>query len=292
VGSEDSLRPGDVRSAGPQLRVYLVDDHEIVREGLRRVLEDDPGITVVGQAGAVGDARRGLLELRPDVAVVDGRLPDGSGVELCALVREELPATRSLLLTSYDDETLIFDAIAAGATGVLLKQVGGTDFVAAVRRVARGESMLHPAVTRRLMDRLAASMHEPAASAASRTRDARPVATALSGPQDATPPAGQSGAGNQSPDGGDVDAVVGRLTPQERRVLALIRAGMSNRAIAAQLGVSEKTVKNHVTHLLAKLGMTRRTQAALFAARLPPASLDDPSDPVAGAEDDGRVASS
>jgi DNA-binding NarL/FixJ family response regulator len=274
AGSDETgLRPGDTSVPGPRLRVYLVDDHEIVREGLRRVLEDDPGITVVGQAGALGQARAELREMRPDVAIIDGRLPDGSGVELCQLVQDELSGTtRSLLLTSYDDETLIFDAIAAGATGVLLKQVGGTDFVAAVRRVARGESMLHPAVTRRLMDRVAASARDPRTPPGAATTGAdRPAGSP--GTTAPPPPRLRSTSplpGGGAPGGGDEpQAVLDRLTPRERRVLALIGAGMTNRAIAGELGVSEKTVKNHVTHLLAKLGMTRRAQAALFAARIP-----------------------
>lgn len=249
------------------VRVYLVDDHEIVREGLRRVLEDDPGIRVVGQSGTVAQARVDLPALHPDVAVIDGRLPDGSGVELCQLVRDDLTSTRAMLLTSYDDETLIFDAIAAGATGVLLKQVGGTDFVDAVQRVASGESMLHPAVTRRLMSRFAEQRagSTPGAPAAPRP-PAAPRAPAACPGQPAgsrpDPTAGVVTSGRVGP------GALSWLTPQERRVLEGIGAGRTNRAIAAGLGVSEKTVKNHVTHVLRKLGLQRRTQAAIVATQL------------------------
>jgi len=256
------------------LRVYLVDDHEIVREGLQRVLEDDPGIRIVGQAGTVQQARRELLELRPDVAVIDGRLPDGSGVELCQLVRDELAGTRSLLLTSYDDDTLILDAITAGATGVLLKQVGGTDFVSAVRQVARGESTLHPVVTRRLMDRLALALRAPdrggsSGSGGPRAVSVSPSGGAVNGGADGAEPLGSTGLPVEPA------AALERLTPRERKVLQLIGAGLPNRAIATELGVSEKTVKNHVTHLLSKLGVQRRTQAAVLAARVAPL---DPAD--------------
>lgn len=271
--SDHQTRPVDTQG-GAVLRVYLVDDHEIVREGLQRVLEDDPGIRIVGQAGTVQQARRELLELRPDVAVIDGRLPDGSGVELCQLVRDELAGSRSLLLTSYDDDALILDAITAGATGVLLKQVGGTDFVSAVRQVARGESTLHPVVTRRLMDRLALALRAPDRVGSPGSGGPRAVSV--------SPPGGggDGGADGAEPlpsNGSPIEpaAALERLTPRERMVLQLIGAGLPNRAIATELGVSEKTVKNHVTHLLSKLGVQRRTQAALLAARVAPL---DPAD--------------
>jgi two-component system, NarL family, response regulator DevR len=220
IAVADDVHP----DAQPPLQVFLVDDHEIVRDGLRRLLEDDPGITVVGEAGTVAEALAMLPGLRPDVAVIDGRLPDGRGVDIARMVRDQLPATRAMMLTSYDDDETLFDAIAAGVTGLLLKQVRGTDFVDAVRRVAAGQSMLHPAVTKRLMDRVG---------------------------------------GRTS----DEDALSG-LTPRERRVLRGIGEGKTNREIADVLGVSEKTVKNHVTKLLGKLGLQRRTQAAVLASRL------------------------
>ena len=226
IAVADDVHP----DAQPPLRVFLVDDHEIVRDGLRRLLEDDPGITVVGEAGTVAEALAMLPGLRPDVAVIDGRLPDGRGVDIARMVRDQLPATRAMMLTSYDDDETLFAAIAAGVTGLLLKQVRGTDFVDAVRRVAAGESMLHPAVTKRLMDRVGGRRAEP-----------------------------------------DDDGLAS-LTPQERRVLGCIGQGMANREIAEVLGVSEKTVKNHVTKLLGKLGLQRRTQAAVLASRLDAAS--------------------
>ena len=205
------------------ITVYLLDDHELTRRGIRDLLERAPGIEVVGESGLAREAARRIPELRPDVAVLDARLPDGSGVEVCRDVRSVAPEVAVLILTSYDDDEALFAAIMAGASGYLLKQVRGEDFVATVRRVAAGQSMLDPAVTSHVLDRL------------------------RNGP----PP----------------DPVTQQLTPKELRVLDLIGEGLTNRQIGSRLGLAEKTVKNHVSALLAKLGVDSRTQAAIIATR-------------------------
>ncbi|NHC46292.1 response regulator [Motilibacter aurantiacus] len=205
-----------------QVRVFLLDDHEIVRRGLRDLLESDPRIAVVGEAGTAAEARAGILAVRPDVAVLDGRLPDGSGVEVARDVRSADPRVRVLILTSYDDDEALFAAITAGASGYLLKQMRGDDLVDAVHRVAAGQSLLDPAVTARVLERLRG--------------------------------------------GGRPDRLAS-LTEQERRILAHIAEGMTNRQIAERLTLAEKTVKNHVSNLLGKLGLESRTQAAIFATK-------------------------
>ncbi|MEJ7726917.1 MAG: response regulator transcription factor [Actinomycetes bacterium] len=206
------------------MRVYLLDDHEIVRRGLRELLEADGSIEVIGESGLAVEATRRIPALRPDVAVLDGRLPDGSGIDVCRDVRSIDPTIACLILTSYDDDEALFSAIMAGAAGYVLKQIRGNELVDAIHRVARGQSLLDPQVTQRVLARL----REGPAS----------------------------------------DPALASLTNQERRILLLIAEGLTNRQIAERMFLAEKTVKNYVSNLLAKLGMERRTQAAVFAARL------------------------
>jgi two-component system response regulator DevR len=206
--------------AGP-IRVFLLDDHEVVRRGLRDLLEAEDDIEVVGEAGLAEEAIRQIPASRPDVAILDGRLPDGSGIDVCRDIRSRHPEINVLILTSYDDDQALFAAIMAGAAGYLLKQVRGTDLIDSVRHVAAGQSLLDPAVTARVLERL------------------------RNGPEE--------------------DPALDQLTPQERRILALIADGLTNRQIGAEMFLAEKTVKNYVSSLLAKLGFERRTQAAVFA---------------------------
>lgn len=206
------------------IRVFLVDDHELVRRGLRDILEEHSEITIVGEAGTAGEAVAAIDEAAPDVVVLDVRLPDGSGVDVCREVRSRRPETRALMLTSFDDDAALFAAILAGASGYLLKQIRGEELATAVLRVADGQSLLDPAVTARVLERVRAG---------------------------ATSPTGLE-----------------QLSGQERRILALVAEGMTNRQIAERLFLSEKTVKNYVSSLLAKLGLSRRTQAAVFATML------------------------
>jgi two-component system response regulator DevR len=215
---------GDADGAADPIRVFLLDDHEVVRRGLRDLLEAAGGIDVVGEAGTADEARRRIPPTRPDVAILDVRLPDGDGVEVCREVRSSHPEIQCLILTSFSDDEALFQAIMAGAAGYLLKQVRGTDLVDAVRRVSQGQSLLDPAVTTRVLERLR------------------------------TPP--------------EDDERLARLTEQERRILDLIAEGLTNRQIAQRIHLAEKTVKNYVSNLLAKLGMERRTQAAVYAAGL------------------------
>jgi DNA-binding NarL/FixJ family response regulator len=207
---------------GP-ITVYLLDDHELVRRGIRDLLESSGDIEVVGESGLAQEAARRIPALRPDVAILDGRLPDGSGVDVCRTVRSVDPGIKALILTSYDDDDALFAAIMAGASGYLLKQVRGEDFVETVRRVAAGQSMLDPAVTAQVLERL------------------------RSGPP-------------RNP-------VTDQLTPKEHQILDLIGEGLTNRQIAGRLSLAEKTVKNYVSALLAKLGVESRTQAAIIATR-------------------------
>ena len=207
-----------------KVRVYLLDDHEIVRRGLRELLENDGRIEVVGESGLAEEATRRIPALRPDVAVLDGRLPDGSGIDVCRDVRSVDPSIACLILTSYDDDEALFHAIMAGAAGYVLKQIRGNELVDAILRVAQGQSLLDPQVTARVLERLRGSHEED---------------SALSG-----------------------------LTEQERRVLMHIADGLTNRQIGKEMFLAEKTVKNYVSSILAKLGMERRTQAAVFASKL------------------------
>jgi DNA-binding NarL/FixJ family response regulator len=206
------------------IRVYLLDDHEVVRRGIRDLLEAEPDIEVVGEAGLAAEAIGRIPLLRPDVAILDGRLPDGSGIDVCREVRSVDPSIRALILTSYEDDEALFAAIMAGAAGYVLKQIRGNDLVDSVRRVAAGQSLLDPAVTQRVLERIRHPQQEP--------------------------------------------DELRRLTDQERKILALIAEGMTNREIAGKLFLAEKTVKNYVSSLLAKLGLERRTQAAVLATKL------------------------
>ena len=206
------------------IKVFLLDDHEVVRRGLRELLEVEPDIEVVGESGSAAEATRRIPALRPDVAVLDGRLPDGSGIDVCRDVRSIDPSVHALILTSFDEDAALFAAIMAGASGYVLKDIRGTDLVDAVRRVAAGQSLLDPAVTARVLERL------------------------RNGPEQ--------------------DPRLKGLTDQERRILDHIAEGKTNRQIGEEMFLAEKTVKNYVSSLLAKLGMQRRTQAAVFAATL------------------------
>ena len=209
---------------GP-IRVFLLDDHEIVRRGIKELLESEGDIEVVGESGLAQEAARRIPALRPDVAILDGRLPDGSGIDVCRQVRSVDPTIAGLILTSYDDDDALFAAIMAGAAGYILKQVGGNDLVETVRRVAAGQSTLDPSVTARVLDRL------------------------RNGPR--------------------VDPELDALSAQEQRILELIGEGLTNREIAERMYLAEKTVKNYVSSMLAKLGLTSRTQAAIFATKHP-----------------------
>jgi len=206
------------------IRVFLLDDHEVVRTGLRDLLEHDGDIEVVGESGSAQEAIRRIPALRPDVAVLDARLPDGNGIDVCREVRSIDPSIHGLILTSYEDDEALFAAIMAGAAGYVLKQIRGTDLVDTVRRVAAGQSTLDPAVTQRVLERIRSGVEAP----------------------------------NE----------LKSLTGQERRILLHIAEGMTNREIAATMFLAEKTVKNYVSSLLAKLGLERRTQAAVLATRL------------------------
>ncbi|MET9651293.1 response regulator [Streptomyces sp. JL2001] len=215
-------------SAEAPVRVFLVDDHEVVRRGLRDLLGAEADLAVVGEAATAGQALARGPALRPDVAILDVRLPDGDGVSVCRELRSRMPELACLMLTSFDDEEALLDAIMAGAAGYVLKQIKGSDLVAAVRTVATGQSMLDPATTARLMHSL---------------RD----------PEPAGPPEDQR---------------LAVLTERERDVLELIGEGLTNRRIAERLYLSEKTVKNHISRLLGKLGVERRVQAAVIAAQV------------------------
>jgi DNA-binding NarL/FixJ family response regulator len=206
------------------IRVFLLDDHEIVREGLRALLDSQSDFEVVGEASTAEEALARIPPLAPDVAVLDVRLPDGNGVAVCRDVRAAQPGIRCLMLTSFADDEALFDAIMAGASGYVLKQIKGTDIVDAVRRVAAGESLLDPSATQRVLERIR------------------------------NPP--------------EEDERLASLTSQERKILDFITDGLTNRQIAGEMFLAEKTVKNYVSNLLAKLGMERRTQAAVFGARI------------------------
>jgi DNA-binding NarL/FixJ family response regulator len=208
------------------IKVFLLDDHEIVRRGVKDMLEAEPDITVVGEAGTAASALARIPALRPDVAVLDVRLPDGDGVTVCREIRSRMPEVACLMLTSFGDDEALFDAIMAGAAGYVLKQIRGTDLVGAVRTVAAGESMLDP---------------EAASKVLARMRDQATKTDPLAG-----------------------------LTPQERKILELIGDGLTNRQIGEQMYLAEKTVKNYVSALFAKLGVERRTQAAVYASRVFP----------------------
>lgn len=212
TSSQDST--GDVR-------VFILDDHELVRRGLQELLENE-GFLVVGMSGSAEEATRRIPALRPDISVLDARLPDGTGIEVCRNVRSVDPTLKCLILTSYDDEQALRGAVIAGAAGYILKEIGGRDLLGALRRAARGESLFDEAVRTRIIEGL--------------TEPKR------------------------------LDPRVAALTPQERRVLELVGKGLTNRQIGEEMVLAEKTVKNYVSSLLAKLGFERRTQAAVYMA--------------------------
>jgi DNA-binding NarL/FixJ family response regulator len=222
---------GEAEEERGQITVFLLDDHEIVRRGVRDLLEAEPDITVIGEAGTAESALARIPALKPDVAVLDVRLPDGDGVTVCREIRSKMPDVACLMLTSFGDDEALFDAIMAGASGYVLKQIRGTDLVGAVRTIASGRSLLDPEAASRVMRR----MREQA--------------------QRSDPLAG--------------------LTEQERRILELIGEGLTNRQIGERMFLAEKTVKNYVSALFAKLGMERRAQAAAYAARV----FDEHDDP-------------
>jgi two-component system, NarL family, response regulator DevR len=209
---------------GTPIRIFLLDDHEIVRRGIADLLSVEEDMEVVGEAGTVAEALRRIPAARPDVALLDGRLPDGSGIDVCRDIRSSYPDIRCLILTSYDDDDALFAAVMAGAAGYLLKEIRGSSLLDGIRQVRAGRSLLDPTVTERVMQRLRV------------------------GPQQ--------------------DPRLAGLTDRERDILDLIAEGLTNRQIGERLFLAEKTVKNYVSALLAKLGMQRRTQAAVFGSEL------------------------
>jgi two-component system response regulator DevR len=211
-------------TASTTIRIFLLDDHEIVRRGIAELLSSETDFEIVGEAGTVAEALRRIPAVAPHVAILDGRLPDGSGIEVCRQVRADHPEIRCLILTSYDDDEAIFAAVLAGAAGYVLKQIRGSNLIDAVRQVAAGQSLLDPSVTDRVLRRI---------------REGTPT-----------------------------DPRLASLNAQEKRILDLIADGMTNRQIGEALFLAEKTVKNNVSSLLGKLGMQRRTQAAVFGAQL------------------------
>ncbi|MDT7839940.1 response regulator transcription factor [Streptomyces justiciae] len=215
-------------SAQDPIRVFLLDDHEVVRRGVADMLDAEPDISVVGDAANAEHALVRAPAVRPHVAVLDVRLPDGDGITVCRELRSRMPELAVLMLTSFDDEEALLDAIMAGASGYVLKQIKGSDLVSAVRTVATGQSMLDPATTARLM----------------RSLRTEPVEAPAEAPE------------------------LAGLSPREREILALIGDGLTNREIGKRLYLSEKTVKNHISRLLAKLGVQRRVQAAVLATHL------------------------
>jgi DNA-binding NarL/FixJ family response regulator len=210
---------------GPPLRLLVVDDHEVVRQGLVALFDRRDDFQVVAEAGTVAEAIEQARRFEPDLVVMDVRLPDGSGIEACREIRAERPATRVVILTSYPDEDAVLSAIVAGASGYLLKQIRARDLVAALQTVGRGESLLDPAVTERVLERI------------------RRIAT--------------GGYGDE----------LSQLTPQEQKILALVAEGRTNKEIAAEVFLSDKTVKNYVSSILSKLNLERRAQAAAFVAK-------------------------
>src|SRR6187551_236358 len=224
VDTEDRSSSG-AGSADRPLRLLVVDDHEVVRQGLVAMLSRRPNFQVVAEAGTVAEAIEMARRFQPDLVIMDVRLPDGSGIEACREIRAEMPQTRVVILTSYPDEEAVFSAIVAGASGYLLKQVRGRDLVAALESVARGESLLDPAVTEKVLERV------------------RRIAT-----------------------GGATDELA-QLTSQEQKILLLVAEGKTNKEIAAEVFLSDKTVKNYVSSILSKLNLQRRAQAAAYVAK-------------------------
>jgi two-component system, NarL family, response regulator DevR len=225
-GRRHPYHRGVAESAPAQtLRLLVVDDHEVVRQGLVALLDRRPGFQVVAQAGSVQESIAQARLHRPDIVVMDVRLPDGSGVEACREIRAELPETRVIMLTSFPDDEAVLSAIVAGASGYLLKQIRARDLVSALEAVGRGESLLDPAVTERVLERV------------------RRIAA-----------------------GGSNDEL-SVLTPQEQKILMLVAEGKTNKEIAAEVFLSDKTVKNYVSSILSKLNLERRAQAAAFVAK-------------------------
>jgi two-component system response regulator DevR len=218
VDSDTSL------TAHRPIRVFILDDHELVRRGLTDLLSATDDLIIVGEAATAGEALRRIPAVAPDVALLDARLPDGNGIDVCREIRSSHENVRCVILTSYDDDDALFAAVMAGASGYLLKQVAGNSLVEGIRQVAAGRSLLDPRVTEKLLDRLR-----------------NPV---------------------------QPDPVAGSLTAREREILDLIADGCTNRQIGEQLFLAEKTVKNYVSAILTKLGMQRRTQAAVYGATL------------------------
>jgi two-component system response regulator DevR len=206
------------------IKVFLLDDHEIVRRGIADLLSATEDIEVVGEAGTVAEALRRIPAAQPDVALLDGRLPDGSGIDVCRDIRSSHPDIRCLILTSYDDDDALFAAVMAGASGYLLKEIRGSSLIDGIRQVSAGRSLLDPSVTERVMHRLRV--------------------------------------------GNEQDPRLAGLTEREREILDLIAEGLTNRQIGERLYLAEKTVKNYVSALLSKLGMQRRTQAAVLGSEL------------------------
>jgi two-component system response regulator DevR len=220
-----AFRSGPVGRKHPvSIRVFLLDDHEIVRAGLRSLFETDDEFVVVGEAATAAEAMDRIPATRPHVAILDVRLPDGSGIEVCRDIRSHSPEIACVMLTSYADDEALVAAVMAGAAGYVLKQVGAVSLVEDVRRVADGHSLMDPALIQRLLEKIRRGSEE--------------------------------------------DPLLASLTPQERRILDLVADGQTNRQIANELYLAEKTVKNYVSNLLSKLGMERRTQAASYATRV------------------------
>ncbi len=215
----DAAHPGP----GEPIRVFLLDDHEVVRRGVRDLVEADGDLVVVGEAGSAEEAMRRIAAVHPHVAVLDVQLGDGSGIEVCRAIRSEHPEIHCLMLTSYADDEAMLDSVVAGASGYVLKQIRGNELVESIRKVAAGRSLLDPAMTARVIERV------------------------RRGPEQ--------------------DERLASLTPQERRILDLLADGLTNRQIGEKMFLAEKTVKNYVSNLLMKLGMSRRTEAAVYAAR-------------------------
>ena len=206
------------------IRIFLLDDHELVRRGIGELLADVPGFEVVGEAGTAQQALSRVLAVKPDVAILDARLPDGSGIDVCREIRSALPDTYCLILTSYDDQDAVLASVLAGASGYVLKEVRGSGLVDAIRQVAQGRSLIDPALIGQVVERVKA--------------------------------------------GTGTDSRLAALTDREREVLDLIADGLTNRQIGQRMFLAEKTVKNYVSSLLRKLGMERRTQAAVFGAEV------------------------
>ena len=206
------------------IRIFLLDDHEVVRRGIAELLSTVPDFEVVGEAGTVEQALGRVLASKPDVAILDARLPDGSGIDVCRDIRSAMPSTYCLILTSYDDQDAVLSSVLAGASGYVLKEVRTSALVDAIRQVAQGRSLIDPSVIAQVMERV---------------REGTPT-----------------------------DSRLAALTPREREVLDLIADGLTNRQIGERMDLAEKTVKNYVSSLLGKLGMERRTQAAVFGAEV------------------------